>query len=264
MLVDGRSVYSGTFSGVVWDMVSVPLEDIDRIEVIRGPGASVWGANAVNGVINIVTKSSQDTKGGMVTAGGGSSATAEDTVRYGGVLGHQGSYRVFGRYSRTADFHTPGGADAGDGWDQKQGGFRSDWAFSPATSLSVEGDYFMNHGSQALSGSLYPLMPGQLMNLGFFAQGGNIESQWKHTLAGGAEESFQAYYSSWDRSEQGTHISDRSVDIEYQNHFHLGDRHDVVAGIGYRRDTGTLLASNWIAFTPPTKNRQSGERFLSG
>jgi iron complex outermembrane receptor protein len=253
VLIDGRSVYTGTFSGVIWDQVGMPVEEIERIEVIRGPGGSVWGANAVNGVINIVTRSSQDTKGGMVALGGGSSVTNDDTVRYGGDLGRSGSYRVFGRYSRTSDFDAAGGVHAGDSWDRKQGGFRTDWTLSPRTSLAVEGNYYYNHGGQALTGSLFAAQPGQLLESGFFAQGGDVGAQWKHTLAGGAEESLQLYYTAWDRTEQSTPVSDRSLDVEYQNHFHLGNRHDLVGGLGYRRDTGTLTGSGWIRFAPPTR-----------
>jgi iron complex outermembrane receptor protein len=252
VLIDGRSVYTGTFSGVIWDQVGMPLEDIERIEVIRGPGGSVWGANAVNGVINIVTKSSQETKGGMLAMGAGSSVTTDDSIRYGGNLGHSGSYRVFGRYSRTADFDSPGG-DPGDAWDRKQGGFRTDWSLSPRTSLMLEGDYYYNHGGQALTGSLFPSQPGRLYQSGFFAQGGSLGTQWKHTLDSGAEESLQLNYSAWDRTEQSTPVSDRSLDIEYQNHFHIGSRHDLVAGIGYRRDTGTLNGAQWVWFAPPTR-----------
>jgi iron complex outermembrane recepter protein len=262
VLIDGRSVYTGTFSGVIWDQFGMPVEEIERIEVIRGPGGSVWGANAVSGVINIVTKSSQDTKGGLVALGGGSSVTNDDTVRYGGDLGRSGAYRVFGRYSRASDFHAPGGARAGDSWDRKQGGFRTDWTLSPRTSLTVEGNYYYNHGGQALTGSLFPAQPGQLFASGFFAQGGDVGAQWKHTLAGGSEESLQLYYTAWDRNEQSTPVSDRSLDIEYQNHFHLGSRHDLVAGLGYRRDTGTLKGTEWIWFSPPTRTDNLASGFF--
>lgn len=260
VLIDGRSVYTGTFSGVIWDQVSIPVEEIERIEVIRGPGGSVWGANAVNGVINIVTKSSQDTKGGLIAAGAGSSVT-DDSVRYGGGLGGKGSYRLFGRYSRTADFDASS-RGAGDGWDRKQGGFRTDWSFSPRTSLTVEGDYYYNHGGQALTGSLFPSQPVQVFASGFYAQGGHLGAQWTHTLATGAEESFHLFYTAWDRIEQSAPVSDRSLDFEYQNHFHMGSRHDLVAGVGFRRDTGTLTGSGWIQFIPPTRTDNLASAFI--
>ena len=98
VLVDGRAVYTPLFGGVYWDTVDVPLEDIDRIEVIRGPGGTVWGANAVNGVINVITKSAADTQGGLITAGGGTQTEGFGTVQYGGKIKEDDSYRIFGKY----------------------------------------------------------------------------------------------------------------------------------------------------------------------
>src|ERR1700736_233405 len=98
VLIDGRAVYTPLFGGVYWDTQDVPLEDIDRIEVIRGPGATVWGANAVNGVINIITKKAADTQGALVTAGGGTAGQARGTVQYGGTIRGSTSYRIFSDY----------------------------------------------------------------------------------------------------------------------------------------------------------------------
>ena len=120
VLVDGRTVYVNSFSGVFWDQLDTPLEDIERIEVIRGPGGTVWGANAVNGVINIITKSPADTKGGLVTAGGGSKETAGEMAQYGGNAGSAGAYRVFGRYMNIDNASFPDGSKAVDGWHSSQ------------------------------------------------------------------------------------------------------------------------------------------------
>src|SRR5580693_6022966 len=99
VLIDGRSVYTPLFGGVYWDTQDVPMEDIDRIEVIRGPGATVWGANAVNGVINVITKKTTETAGGLLTAGGGTHEQESGTAQYGGKIGRSTSYRVFTKYS---------------------------------------------------------------------------------------------------------------------------------------------------------------------
>src|ERR1700676_4474956 len=104
VLIDGRSVYHPAYSGVLWQAQDIPLEDIDRIEVIRGPGGTVWGANAMNGVINIITKSAQDTPGGLITAGGGWDPQRKGGVQYGGSIGSKGAYRVFGRYFNVGSF----------------------------------------------------------------------------------------------------------------------------------------------------------------
>ena len=116
VLIDGRTVYTPSFSGVFWEQLDMPLENIERIEVIRGPGATVWGANAVNGVISIFTKSSKDTKGGLVTAGGGSQVHALGLVQYGGAVGRGVSYRAFGKYFDIGNAAMPDGTPAADHW----------------------------------------------------------------------------------------------------------------------------------------------------
>ena len=130
VLIDGRTVYTPSFSGVFWDHLAMPLENIERIEVIRGPGATVWGANAVNGVISIFTKSAKDTKGTLVTAGGGSQVHGLGVVQHGGSAGSDGAYRVYGKYFDIGNSAMPGGTVAADHWMGAHGGFRTDWDLS--------------------------------------------------------------------------------------------------------------------------------------
>src|SRR5437764_653458 len=135
VLIDGRTVYTPLFSGVFWDVQEVPLADIDRIEVISGPGATLWGANAVNGVINVITKDTKDTMGMLVSGGGGTKQRAFGTVRYGGALGSKVRARIYGRgFGRDATAF-PSGRDAADKWHLGQGGFSIDW--DAATRLRV-------------------------------------------------------------------------------------------------------------------------------
>src|SRR5213080_2214290 len=130
VLIDGRTVYTPLFSGVFWDVQEVPLQDIDRIEVISGPGATLWGANAVNGVINVITKDAKDTQGLLLSGGGGSEQRGFGTVRYGGTLGSTVRARIYGRGFDRASTLLPSGQDAADDWYLGQGGFRMDWEAS--------------------------------------------------------------------------------------------------------------------------------------
>src|SRR5690242_14134951 len=127
VLIDGRSVYTPLFSGVYWNVQDVLLEDVDRIEVIRGPGATLWGANAVNGVINIITKKAKDTQSALVTAGGGTEERGVGGGRYGGKIGNNTYYRAYGKYFNWGPSEYAGGVPAHDGWDAVRGGFRADW-----------------------------------------------------------------------------------------------------------------------------------------
>src|SRR5437870_1410199 len=138
VLVDGRTVYDPTFSGVYWRLQNLVLEDIDRIEVIRGPGATMWGANAVNGVISITTKTAGNTTGGLFVADSGTSRPAEGSIRYGGSLGKTAAYRIFGRQTTRLSLTSPTGASGLDSWNMTNGGFRVDWNPSKADSLTIE------------------------------------------------------------------------------------------------------------------------------
>src|SRR5437016_13779899 len=140
VLIDGRTVYTPLFSGVFWDVQEVPLQDIDRIEVISGPGATLWGANAVNGVINILTKSARDTQGLLLYGGGGTEQRAFGGVRYGGQLGTNAYYRVYTKYFARDDTPLPNGADGQDAWQMGQGGFRVDWYPGADTQPPFQGD----------------------------------------------------------------------------------------------------------------------------
>jgi iron complex outermembrane receptor protein len=142
VMMDGRSVYTPLFSGVFWDVQDTLLEDIDRIEVVRGPGATLWGANAVNGVINIITKSAKNTQGTLISAGGGTEERAFGGFRYGGKISDEVFYRVYGKFFDRDDSVLIDGGDGNDAWQMGRGGFRLDWQPADPNLFTLQGDLY--------------------------------------------------------------------------------------------------------------------------
>src|SRR3989441_2209254 len=182
VLIDGRTVYTPLYSGVFWDVQEVPLADIDRIEVISGPGATLWGANAVNGVINVITKDAKETQGLLLSGGGGTEQRGFGTVRYGGALGSTVRARIYGRGFDRASTVMPSGQDAADDWHLWQGGVRMGWG-----AASVD--------RGALQGDLYDGRIGQPSPAADIAvSGGNVVAKWSHTISERSSLAAQLYY----------------------------------------------------------------------
>jgi iron complex outermembrane receptor protein len=233
VLVDGRSVYSRTFSGVFWDMVNIVVEDIDRIEVIRGPGGVVWGANAVNGVINIMTRPAAETQGLSLDVGVGTFARERLGVRYGGTAGGA-AYRVFSQWSGQSGAGTEEVPVFANGWQSLTSGFRTDW--------SRGGDAFLAEGHvttnrtrpgwfERRSIDLTPPSADGIAN----GQETSLLGRWTRTRADLTELQVQAYYTHMRRDENIVSFSERSSDIEAQYATKLGSRHGLMLGGGYRR-----------------------------
>jgi len=261
VLIDGRSVYTPAFSGVYWEDLDMPLEDIERIEVIRGPGATVWGANAVNGVISIITKSSKETQGGLVTAGGGSQLHALGQLQYGGNAGKSGNYRVFAKYF---DIGNSAGtvAPASDHWRRSHAGFRSDWEITNRDSLMVQGDLFANQESETHRPGNLATPFDTYSDQGLDAAGGDILARWSHTLAGGSQTSLQAYYDTYRRTAFGIPETLRTFDLDFQHYLTAGNRNEIVWGLGYRVYSSSLSPGYSVAFLPPSRTDSLFSAFL--
>jgi iron complex outermembrane receptor protein len=249
VLVDGRSIYSPIFSGVIWDTEDMMLDDVDRIEVIRGPGAAIWGANAVNGVINIVTKAAADTQGGLVRVDGGR-AGGQGAARYGGTFA-AGSYRLYSQWSGRSESVIADGAPAGDPSRYVTTGFRADWTARPGAFM-LEGDFTAGK-VHALWPNLDPQTAARqpVSADASDTRGGHLLGRWTRAGANGSSLQIQSFVDVEDRREPLADYFRRSYDVDAQYHIALGTRHDLVSGAGYRYARERLIGHVGISMTPP-------------
>ena len=232
VLIDGRSVYSPMFGGVYWDMQVVQPENIERIEVISGPGAALWGANAVNGVINIITRASSETQGGVLTLGLGTEER-DAGVHYGGRLTPELTYRVHGEFSAFSAFPQSNGSSAEDAWSRPSGGFRLDWS-PPGDSVSLQGDIL-----------------GATQNPGGVIRGSDAAADWHHDFANGSKLQVLAYFDNEARgANNGSSFSVDTYDIEAQHNFTVAGWNDIVWGAGERALMYTF-ENTALALQPP-------------
>ena len=256
VLVDGRTVYTPTFGGVFWDVFDVPLEDIERIEVIRGPGGAIWGANAVNGVINVITKKAGETRGGMVVAGGGNLDQGFGTLQYGGGIGEATNYRVYGKYSNQSDLPNLEGQSGDDGWRVLRGGFRADSVLSSKDILTVQGDLYSGRERQAAE--FLPSITSaatQYVEAVVNLSGGYFQTTWNHSFSSRSDTSLMASYDEYSRSDI---LGERrgTFSFDFQHHILWGQRQEIVWGVNYRDSGSTTTGSLYVSLHPADLNTQ--------
>jgi len=233
VLIDGRSVYTPLFAGVYWEANDVMLEDVERIEVIRGPGGALWGANAVNGVINIVTKSAADTAGTLIAMGSGNEERGFGSIRHGGDTGGGKHYRVYGKF-RGIDAGDPVQVGmlppaAHDDSNLAQAGFRMDWGDETNT-FTAQADYHAGKGGQQL---LIATSPVPVVEDAEYS-GANLTGRWTHKTDADSELVLQAYYDHVSRESTALFEDRHTLDLDFQHHFSLKGGHDIVWGLNYR------------------------------
>jgi iron complex outermembrane recepter protein len=250
VLIDGRTVYTPLFSGVFWDVQNVMLEDVDRIEVISGPGASLWGGNAVNGVINVVSKNARDTQGTLLSGGGGSLVEGLGAVRYGGKIGKDLYFRLYGFGSDRGGTVLPSGKDANNDWRLFQGGFRGDWLPPHGEIVTLQGDFY---------GGRIGVASGDDTTV----NGQDLLGRWTHAFREEVDMTLQLYWDrTWRRIPNVFSEELNTYDLDFQNRIAVLERHKFIWGAGYRLYDDDVGNTPSFAFLPAAKTFQVFSGFL--
>ena len=250
VLIDGRSVYTPLFAGTYWEVQDTLLEDIERIEVIRGPGGTIWGPNAVDGVINIITKSTKDTQGTYASVGGGNEEQGFFNYRYGGGDGKGLTYRVYAKgYTRAPEYHLNAGSF--DDWRGVQSGFRIDWAKNDRDSFTLQGDLYKQEDGERVQLGNYTPPSESTIDGNADLSGGNLLARWTRKISDTNNFQLQAYYDRTNRYEPNLGELRDTFDIDVVDQLKLTSRHQIIFGAGARFSDGRFLeAGSGLVFDP--------------
>jgi iron complex outermembrane recepter protein len=250
VLIDGRSVYTPLFSGVYWNVQDTLIEDVDRIEVIRGPGATLWGANAVNGVINIITKDAQASQNGLAVAEAGNEMDGQVGARYGGKIGANTYYRAYSKYFKLDSSTDSAGNNAFDGWNATRGGFRIDSNSTADDSFTLQGDLYRGKYGESLT---QPLLSAPYQttfrNQGTFS-GGNVLGRWNHNFSR-SRTSLQLYYDRTNTAADSLLLDHQNIyDLDFQHDVRVNDSHELIWGLGYRFTQDKIYPTSNVTLNP--------------
>jgi iron complex outermembrane receptor protein len=250
VLQDGRTLYTPLYGGTYWDSVDYLLPDLDRIEVIRGPGATLWGANAVNGVINITTKDSSDTQGYLLDTRVSSDGEDNLALRYGGKLDDDTYYRVYGKARYFDEFDLSDGDSAGDDWRSVKGGFRIDKHASDNDSYTLQGD--LGNDQDRTIESTPVLNPPFSLSHGVNAADttGNLLGRWNHRVDDTSDFSLQIYYDYVDLDDGNFRYNQNTFDMDFHDRFKIGSANEISWGLGYRFVNGNVTPSTTVSLAP--------------
>ena len=253
VLIDGRTVYTTLLAGTYWEVQDTVLEDIDRIEVIRGPGGTIWGPNAVNGVINIITKRVRETQGALVAGGAGNIEQGFGTFRYGAASGENVAYRLYGKaFTRDHEFHQD--HRNFDDWRGGQAGFRVDWDRDEHNSFTFQGDIYKIAAGESVSAVSYTQPYSSILDDNANLSGGNFVMRWVRTFSAGNDIQVQAYYDRTDRYEPNFGDIRDTVDVDFIQHISPHWRQSFTWGAGARFSHGrNIEVVSGLTFNPPIR-----------
>ncbi len=250
VIIDGRTVYTTLFAGTYWEAQDTDMLDIDRIEVIRGPGGVIWGPNAVDGVINVITKSSKDTQGLLVSALGGNVNLGNVTARYGGGNGKDFSYRVYAKaFAEAHEYHSD--HNNYDAWRSAQAGFRAQWSEGQRGDFTLEGDGYIEKAGEGEGAVSYTPPYSQTLYGNEYVSGGNILGRWQRTFSPDNDIQVQAYIDRTNHREVNLADYRTTYDVDYLQRVKPDSRQQISFGLGARViPISNPIVVSGLTFTP--------------